>query len=541
MTIDENAYDYIVAGAGSAGCVVAARLSESGRYRVLLLEAGGRDRYLWIHVPMGYGRLFSNPRVNWMYESEPEPELEGRSMYQPRGKVLGGTSSINGMVYMRGNPADYEGWRQRGCTGWDWDGVLPYFRKAEDQERGSDAFHGTGGPLRVSDQPTRFELAEHWIAAAIEAGLPANSDFNDGDQEGAGPFQSTTKGRRRWSTAAAYLRPARRRRNLTVATNALATRLVIENGRATGVEYFRNGVSQTAAARGEVIVCGGVFNSPQLLQLSGLGPGELLHSLGIPVVRDMPAVGADLQDHFYVRLAFRCTKPITLNDVANNPLRKLAAGAQYLLFRSGPLATNGICAGGFARSDRRLERPDIQLNFSLWSFAERTRKGVFPHPFPGFTVSAVHLRPDARGEVRVKSADPLAPPGIRFNFLKTQYDLQALTAGMRLARKIVNQPALAGYVADELIPGTEVETDAEFEAAIRRNGISNLHPVGTCRMGGDEAAVLDPRLRVRGVGRLRVVDASVMPSVPAGNTNAPSIMIGEKASEMILEDARATA
>jgi choline dehydrogenase len=537
----DDTYDYIVTGAGSAGCVVAARLSESGRYRVLLLEAGGEDRYPWIHVPMGYGRLFSNSRVNWMYESEPEPELEGRSMYQPRGKVLGGTSSINGMVYMRGNPADYDEWRQRGCTGWDWDSVLPYFKKAEDQERGPDAFHGTGGPLRVSDQPARFELAEHWIAAAIEAGLPANNDFNNGQQEGAGPFQTTTNRRRRWSTSAAYLRPARDRKNLTVATNALATRVVFESGRATGVEYLRNEARQTARVRGEVIVCGGVFNSPQLLQLSGLGPGELLHDLGIPVVRDMPAVGADLQDHFYVRLAFRCTKPITLNDVANNPLRKAIAGLQYMLFRTGPLATNGICAGGFARSDQRLERPDIQLNFSLWSFAERTRKGVYPHPFPGFTVSAVHLRPDARGEVRVKSADPLAPPAIRFNFLKTRYDLQALTAGMRLARRIVNQPALSDYVAAELIPGRDVDTDAEFEAAIRRNGISNLHPVGTCRMGADEAAVLDPRLCVRGIGRLRVVDASVMPSVPAGNTNAPSIMIGEKASDMILEDARATA
>ena len=417
--MEEHTFDYIVAGAGSAGCVVAARLSQSGRYRVLLLEAGDRDRYPWIHVPMGYGRLFSNPRVNWMYESEPEPELEGRSMYQPRGKVLGGTSSINGMVYMRGNPLDYDGWRQRGCTGWDWDSVLPYFKKAEDQERGEDPFHGVGGPLRVSDQPARFELAERWIAAAVESGLPANNDFNNGQQEGAGPFQSTTKGRRRWSTAAAYLRPARGRQNLKVETNALATRIVIEDGRATGVEYLENGARTTARARGEVIVCGGVFNSPQLLQLSGLGPSGLLQGLGIPVVRDMPAVGADLQDHFYVRLAFRCTRPITLNDVANNPLRKVAAGVQYLLFRSGPLATNGICAGGFARSDQRLERPDIQLNFSLWSFAERTRAGVFPHPFPGFTVSAVHLRPDARGEVRLKSADPLAPPSIRFNFLKT--------------------------------------------------------------------------------------------------------------------------
>ncbi|HEY1299030.1 MAG TPA: GMC oxidoreductase, partial [Stellaceae bacterium] len=430
-------------------------------------------------------------------------------------------------------------WRQRGCTGWDWDSVLPYFKKAEDQERGADAFHGTGGPLRVSDQPARFELAEHWIAAAIEAGLPANNDFNNGNQDGAGPFQSTTKGRRRWSTAAAYLRPARRRANLRIATDALATRILFENGRACAVEYLVNGAPQRAWARGEIVVCGGVYGSPQLLQLSGLGPAGLLQDLGIPVVRDMAAVGADLQDHFYVRMAFRCTRPITLNDVANNPLRKLGAGLQYMLFRNGPLATNGICAGGFARSDRRLARPDLQLNFSLWSFAERTRKGAYPHPFPGFTVSAVHLRPDARGEVRLKSADPRAAPAIRFNFLKTRYDLDALTAGMRLARNIVNQPALADYLAGEIVPGAEVVTDAEFEAAIRRHGLSNLHPVGTCRMGGDDGAVLDPRLRVRGVAGLRVADASVMPSVPAGNTNAPSIMIGEKAADMILEDARA--
>src|SRR6266446_5317403 len=305
MATGESTFDYIVTGAGSAGCVVAAGLSQSGRHRVLLLEAGDRDRYPWIHVPMGYGRLFSNPRVNWMYESEPEPELEGRSMYQPRGKVLGGTSSINGMVYMRGNPADYDEWRQRGCTGWDWDSVLPYFKKAEDQERGPDAFHGVGGPLRVSDQPARFELAERWIAAAIEAGLPANNDFNNGQQEGAGPFQSTTNRKRRWSTARAYLHPARRRPNLAIRTKSHATRVVVENGRASGVEFLCDGVPHVAKARGEVIVCGGVYGSPQLLQLSGLGPAALLQRHGIPVVRDMPAVGADLQDHFYVRLAFR--------------------------------------------------------------------------------------------------------------------------------------------------------------------------------------------------------------------------------------------
>jgi choline dehydrogenase len=537
--VDAGSFDYIVTGAGSAGCAVAARLSENGRYRVLLLEAGGEDRYFWIHVPVGYSRLFANPRVNWMFESEPEPELEGRSMYQPRGKVLGGTSSINGMVYMRGNPADYDLWRQRGCTGWDWDSVLPYFKKAEDQERGPDATHGVGGPLRVSDQPIRWELADAFIAAAVQAGLPANNDFNDGEQEGAGPFQSTTNRKRRWSTARAYLTEARRRPNLAIRTNAHATRITIENGRANGVEFLCNGVLHVARAQGEVIVCGGVYGSPQLLQLSGLGPAGMLQQYGVPVVRDLPAVGADLQDHFYVRLAFRCTKPVTLNDIANSPVKKLMAGLQYVLFQKGPLTSNGICAGGFARSDPRLDRPDIQLNFSVWSFADRNRMGAVPHPFPGFTISAVHLRPEARGTVQLKSPDPLAAPSIRFNFLKTRYDIDALTAGLRLARTITRQPALASYVAEELVPGGKIDSDAEFEAAIRRHGISNLHPVGTCRMGGDEAAVCDPRLRVNGVGGLRVVDASIMPSVPAGNTNAPSIMIGEKASDMILEDARA--
>ena len=537
--VDAGTFDYIVTGAGSAGCAVAARLSEDGRYRVLLLEAGGKDSGFWIHVPIGYSRLFANPRVNWMFESEPEAELEGRTMYQPRGKVLGGTSSINGMVYMRGNPADYDLWRQRGCAGWDWDSVLPYFRKAEDQERGGDAFHGSGGPLRVTDQAIDWELGGHFIAAAIEAGLPANNDFNDGEQEGAGPFQNTTNRRHRWSTATAYLKPARRRANLLVRTNSHATRILVDNGRAKGVEFLCDGVPNVARASGEIIVCGGVYGSPQLLQLSGLGPAEMLREFGIPVVRDMPGVGADLQDHFYVRLAFRCTKPITLNDIANSPVKKLIAGLQYVLFHTGPLTSNGICAGGFARSDPRLERPDIQLNFSVWSFAERTNRGVVPHPFPGFTISAVHLRPDARGTVMLKSPDPLAAPSIRFNFLRTQYDLQALTAGMRLARNITQQAALAPYVAEELIPGAQVNSDAEFEAAIRRNGVSNLHPVGTCRMGADPQAVCDPRLRVNGIAGLRVVDASVMPSVPAGNTNAPTIMIGEKASDMILEDARA--
>ena len=542
MKAAEEEFDYIVTGAGSAGCAVAARLSESGRYRVLLLEAGGKDRNPWIHVPMGFSRLFADPNVNWMYESEPEAALNGRTMYQPRGKVLGGTSSINGMVYMRGNAADYDEWRQRGCTGWDYDSVLPFFKKAENQQRGASEFHGVGGPLTVSDQPRRYELADRVVAAAIEAGLPHNDDFNGARQEGAGYFQSTTGKSRRWSTATAYLRPARDRASLVVRPNAQATRVVIENGTATGVTYISGGISRSARSRGEVIVCGGVFNSPQLLQLSGIGPADLLQRMGIEVIRDVPAVGNHLQDHFYVRLAYRCTRPVTMNELANSLPRKILATARYMLFKSGPLAANGVTAGAFARSDPRLERPDLQFNFSPFSYASRGPSGAVAHDFLGFSLSAVHLRPDARGTVLLKSPDPLVPPAIRFNFLQTQYDIQALTAGMRMVRAFTKQPSLASYVAEEIVPGSSVSSDAEFEESIRRNALSNLHPVGTCRMGLEGSdSVVDPRLRVHGVGRLRVVDAAIMPTVPAGNTNAPTIMIAEKAAAMILEDARVMA
>jgi len=538
MPADADTYDFIVTGAGSAGCVLAARLSEDGRYRVLLLEAGGNDNHFWIHVPMGYAKTFVDPRINWMFESEPEKELQGRTMYQPRGKVLGGTSSINGMVYMRGNAADYDQWRQLGNEGWSYDDVLPYFRKAEDNERGANEFHGVGGPLRVSNQPYNWEIAQALLAACTQAGIPETPDFNGATQEGCGYYQTTTNNKRRWSTAAAYLKPARNRPNLVVKTKAHATRLLFDNGRAVGVEFETPRGRERAMAGREVIVSGGAFGSPQLLLLSGLGPAQHLQDMGVAVVKDMPGVGSNLQDHFNTYCTYRISRNLSLNALQYSLPHRLMAGAQYVLLRSGPMSGNGLYVGALVRSDKRLERPDLQLNISAWSTIERTRDGIVSHPFPGISISPVHLSPDGRGTVRLKSNDPLAPPAIQFNFLKSEYDWQALIAGMRYARSIVRQQALQKLIVEETLPGVHVRTEEDMREDIRSRGVSNLHPVGSCGMGHGPMAVVDPRLRVHGVPGLRVVDASVMPSIIAGNTNAPTIMIAEKASDMILEDAR---
>ncbi len=530
-------FDYIVTGAGSAGAAVAARLSESGKHSVLLLEAGGRDSNPWIHIPLGFARTFINPAVNWKFESAPQPQLANRRLYLPRGKTLGGSSSINGMVYIRGNHADYDDWRQRGCEGWDWDSVLTFFKKAENQERGADDFHGASGPLRVSDHPKGFELADAMLAAAEQAGIPRNPDFNGKMQEGCGYYQSTTSNKRRWSTAKAYLEPARGRANLEVRTGAHATKVLIENDRAVGVEYQSPQGRQTVRARAEVIVSGGAYGSPQLLLLSGLGPADHLQAMGVTVLRDMPAVGSNLHDHFNTYLSWRCAKAITLNDLENSWPRKILAAAEYGLFRGGPMASNGIHAGMFTRSDPRLERPDIQINLLEWSTLERTKDRVIPHPFPGFTLSPVHLCPDGRGTVRLASPDPLAPPSILFDFLRTEYDMRAILAGIRLIRKIAGQPALKPYIVEEIAPGPSAVSDDDLAAFVRETGVSNHHPSSTCAMGSGPNSVVDPRLRVHGIVGLRVADASIMPQVVAGNTNAPSIMIGEKAASMILEDA----
>jgi choline dehydrogenase len=534
-----DTYDFIVTGAGSAGCVVAARLSESGRYRVLLLEAGPRDSNPWIHIPLGFAKTYVNPAVNWRFESAPQPQLAGRKLYLPRGKTLGGSSSINGMVYMRGHHGDYDEWRQRGCEGWDWDSVLPFFKKAEKQNRGADEFHGVGGPLHVSDQPGRFEIADAVMEACVQAGIPRNPDFNGAEQEGCGYYQTTSSNRRRWSTAKAYLQPARQRQNLVVQTGAHATRVLIENNRAIGVEYQTATGRRVAHARGEIIVSGGAYGSPQLLLLSGLGPAQHLQDMGVAVVRDMPAVGSNLHDHFNSYVSWRCSKAITLNDLERSPLRKLAAGVRYALFRSGPMASNGIHCGVFTRTDPRLERPDLQINVFEWSTLVRDQRGIVPHPFPGFTMSPVHLRPDGRGTVRLASPDPLAPPSVLFDFLRTDYDMQAVIFGIRLARRITEQPALKPYVVEELQPGAAITGDAELAEYVRQSGVSNQHPTSSCAMGHGPNTVVDPRLHVHGIEGLRVADASIMPVAVGGNTNAPTIMIGEKAAAMILEDAEA--
>jgi choline dehydrogenase len=531
---DQARFDHIIVGAGSAGCVLANRLTESGLHRVLLLEAGGHDRHIWIHIPLGYGKLFDNAKVNWLYKTEPEPELNNRQIIQPRGKVLGGSSSINGLLYIRGQHEDYDHWRQLGNAGWGFADVLPYFRRAEDQGRGGDDFHGVGGPLAVSDVSEPHPLCEAFIEAAQQAGIPRNDDFNGAAQVGAGYFQLTAKNGRRWSTAVGYLRQARRRHNLAVVSDALASRILFLGRRAIGVQYIQHGKMRTAYADGEVIVSGGAFNSPQLLQLSGLGPAKILRDLGVAVIADIPGVGANLQDHLQIRMQYRCTEPITMNDVINHWRHRYGAGLRYLMSRKGLLTIGAGYAGAFFRTRPELATPDVQIHFLIFS---ADAAGAVLHAFPGFMTSVCQLRPESRGFVRIKSNDPRMPPAIQPRYLSARADCDTVVAGMKAMRRIMSEPAMRRYIAEERAPGAQCVSDADLLAFARDTGTTVYHPTSTCRMGGDPLAVVDERLQVHGFERLRVIDASIMPTVVSGNTNAAAVMIGEKGADMVLQDA----
>jgi choline dehydrogenase len=506
---DSIIYDYVIVGAGSAGCVLANRLTENPSTKVLLLEAGPRDTDFWIHVPLGYGKLFARTDVNWAYESEPEAALNGRRIFTPRGKVLGGSSSINGLVYIRGQPEDFDGW---GIPGWDFRSLEPYFEKAE-------------GQLKVSDLE-RHEICDAFIASAAALGIPRNDDFNGPTQEGTGYYRATAHRGRRRSTAVAYLRAAEKRPNLRVETKALVTRVVFEGTRAVGVEYRQDGVLKKATAQGETILAGGAFNSPQLLELSGVGPRDLLERHGITVVHDSPQVGERLQDHFYVRTFWRCCKDITLNDDMKSRWRQARIGLQYLLKKTGPLTVSAGHAAAFVRTRPELKRPDAQIYFINFSSA---RRGGFLHPHSGFTSAVSQLQVESRGSSHLRSADPTEPPSIRYNYLATENDRRVMVEGLKLVRRICTTPPMRDYVAGEFLPGEKVVSDEDWLAYTREMGETVFHPTSTCSMG----AVVDASLRVNGISSLRVVDASVMPAVPSGNINAAVIAVAEKAADLL--------
>lgn len=533
-------YDFIVVGAGSAGCVLANRLSESGKYSVLLLEAGGSDLNFWIWMPIGYGKTFYKKSVNWMYQTEPDPGIAGRVSYWPRGKVMGGSSSINAMVYVRGQPEDFDEWREMGNTGWGWEDVLPYFRKAETNDRGADDWRGGDGPLHVCTMDRDLHpLCADFIQAGQELQFPHNTDFNGERQEGVGTYQNTARDGMRMSTARAYIRPARSRPNLRVETHAHATKLLFDGTRATGIAYSQRGTMKEARARREIIVSAGAVNSPQLLQLSGIGPGAALREHGIEVVQDSPGVGQHLQDHLGIDYLFRSRVP-TLNQQLRPWYGKLWHGMRYVLTRRGPLSLGVNQAGGFVRTRPGLNKPNMQLFFSPVSYTKAPpgkRPLMNPDAFPGFLLGAQPTRPTSRGHIALRSADPFAAPMIHPNYLSTDIDMQDMLEGSKLMRRFAETPAFSKLIEAEIAPGPQVQTDEELVADIRNRAGTVFHPVSTCRMGPDRSTdVVDQRLRVYGIDGLRVADASVFPTLTSGNTNAPVVMLGEKAADLILKD-----
>jgi len=534
-------FDYIVVGAGSAGCVLAARLSEDPFTRVLLLEAGPADRSLWIHLPIGYGKTMWSPTYNWCFHTDPDPNMNGRSIYWPRGKTLGGCSSINGLIYIRGQREDFDQWAALGNAGWSYDEVLPYFIRSEGNQRGTNPLHGGDGPLKVSDIGARHELIEAFIGGAQQIGVPRTDDFNGARQEGAGYFQLNTWKGWRCSTAKAYLKPARRRANLRIETEAMAAGIDFDGARASGVRYIQGGVMKSATAKAELLLAAGAIQSPQLLQLSGIGPEALLREHGITPQKVLPGVGENLQDHLQMRLIFECAKPVTTNDQLNSWFGQFKLGLQWLLFRSGPLAV-GINQGGcFMRAlhdesgQPVAATPDTQFHVATLS---ADMAGGKVHPFSGFTLSVCQLRPESRGHIRIRSTDPFEPPAMQPNYLATDLDRRTAVAAVKAARAIAATPAMQPYVKRELRPGPEAGDDAALLEFCRNQGATIFHPSGTCRMGRDAMAVLDERLCVHGVAGLRVIDCSAMPTLVSGNTNAAAVMMAEKAADMIRQDAR---